>query len=149
MFGLFLASAPLTFIAMILAPLAIYTRWATLAIMIVTFLAALFSTVASVIATVMFIIMQNAITSVSQLNIEASIGIEMFAFMWVASAGAVLAWIIMLALCCCCASRRDVRTGRKRGSMKAWEGNGDGTGRGEETKEKEPGRFGSRFGKKT
>ena len=88
--------------------------------MIGTFLAALCTTVASVVATVMFIIMQNAITQVQQLNIGASIGVEMFAFMWIAAAAAILAWIIQLSLCCCCASRRDVKKGKKRGSMKAW-----------------------------
>ena len=84
-----------------------------------------------------FIIMQNAITSATQLNIGASIGVEMFAFMWVAAATAVLAWLIQFGMCCCCASRRDVKTGRKRGSMKAWESDGPST------REKQPGRFSS------
>lgn len=84
-----------------------------------------------------FIIMQNAITSATQLNIGASVGVEMFAFMWVAAVTAVLAWLIQFGMCCCCASRRDVKTGRKRGSMKAWEGDGPTTG------EKQPGRFSS------
>ena len=103
-----------------LVPLAVYSRWASLPLMIGTFLAALFTAVASVLATVMFIIMQNAITQVQQLNIGASIGIEMFVFMWIAAGTAILAWIIQLSLCCCCASRRDVKKGKKRGSMKAW-----------------------------
>lgn len=64
--------------------------------------------------------MQDAITKVQQLNIGASIGIEMFAFMWIAAGSAILAWLIQLSLCCCCASRRDVKKGKKRGSMKAW-----------------------------
>lgn len=142
MFGLFLAGACLTFIMIFLGPLAVYSRWASLPLMILTFLAALFTTAATIIATVMvsetfvlwsqaivltflqFIIMQNTITSVEQLNIGASIGIEMFVFMWIAAGTAILAWIIQLSLCCCCASRRDVKTGRKRGSMKAWRESG-------------------------
>jgi hypothetical protein len=120
MFGLYLAGACLTFVMIFLVPLAVYSRWASLPLMIGTFLAALCTTVASVVATVMFIIMQNAITQVQQLNIGASIGVEMFAFMWISAAAAILAWIIQLSLCCCCASRRDVKKGKKRGSMKAW-----------------------------
>lgn len=107
-----------------LVPLAVYSRWASLPLMIGTFLAALFTTVASVIATVMFIIMRNVVTQVEQLNIGASIGIEMFVFMWIAAGTAILAWVIQLSLCCCCASRRDVKKGKKRGSMKAWKNDG-------------------------
>ena len=73
---------------------------------------------------IQFIIMQKAITQVEQLNIGASIGIEMFAFMWISAGTAVLAWLIQLGECCCCASRRDVKKGKKRGSKKAWKDDG-------------------------
>jgi len=122
MFGLFLSGACLSFVMIFLVPLSIFSRWATLPIMIFTFFAALTTTVATVIATVLFIIMRNAITSVTQINIGAYIGTKMFAFMWIASAFSILAWIIQLSQCCCCASRRDVRKGKKRGSKKAWNG---------------------------
>ncbi|WPH01077.1 Hypothetical protein R9X50_00391200 [Acrodontium crateriforme] len=121
MFALFLVGIILSFIMVFLAPLAVYTRWASLPIVIVTFLAALFTTVAAILATVMFIIMQTAITSVTELNIGASIGIEMFIFMWIGAITSVLAFVIQFGMCCCCASRRDVKTGRKRGSKHAWE----------------------------
>jgi hypothetical protein len=120
MFGLFLSGACLSFVMIFLVPLSVFTRWATFPIMIFTFLAALLTTVASVIATVMFIIMKDAVTAQDSLNIGASIGNEMFAFMWIASGLAILAWLIQLGQCCCCASRRDVRRGKKRGSKKAW-----------------------------
>ena len=68
----------------------------------------------------MFIIMQNAVTSRTEINIGASLGIHMFAFMWIAAGTAILAFVVQLGLCCCCASRRDVKTGRKRGSKRAW-----------------------------
>jgi hypothetical protein len=69
----------------------------------------------------MFIIMQNAFTSVTELNIGAQLGAKMFAFMWIASAFSILAWLIQTSLCCCCASRRDVKRGKKIGSKKAWQ----------------------------
>ncbi|KAF2720801.1 hypothetical protein K431DRAFT_225773 [Polychaeton citri CBS 116435] len=134
MFGLFLTGACLTFVLIFLQPLTVFTRWGTLPIMIFTFLAALFTTVATIIATVMFIIMENAVTAATQLNIRAQIGIQMFAYMWIAAATAIIAWIIQLCLLCCCASRRDIKRGKKRGSKKAWEGSAgvagsDGNGR--------------------
>ncbi|KAK5733155.1 hypothetical protein LTR17_009896 [Elasticomyces elasticus] len=122
MFGLFLSGACISFVMIFFVPLSVYSRWATLPIMIFTFLAALTTTVASVIATVLFVIMQNAITSVTQINIGAAIGVRMFAFMWIAAGSSIIAWLIQLSLCCCCASRRDVKKGKKRGSKKAWNG---------------------------
>ena len=121
MFGLFLAGTCLSFVMMLLNPLAVFSRWLTLFTGIFTFLAALFTTVATVIATVMFIIMQNAFTSVEELNIGGELGTKMFAFMWIAAATSILAWLIQTSLCCCCASRRDVKKGKKTGSKKAWQ----------------------------
>lgn len=45
MFGLFLAGACLTFLMIFIVPLAVYTRWASLPIVIFTFLSALMTTV--------------------------------------------------------------------------------------------------------
>jgi hypothetical protein len=122
MFGLFLTSACLSFVLMFLMPISVLSRWWTLPVAILAFLNALFVTAASIIATAMFIIFRNVISSVRKLNISAEVGKSMFAFMWVASAFAIFAWIVQTGLCCCCASRRDVKTGRKRGSEKAYGG---------------------------
>jgi hypothetical protein len=120
MFGLFLAGTCLTFVLMFLMPISVFTRWLALPVAIIAFLNALVVTVASVIATVMFIIFRNTITGVAELNIGAEIGTTVFVFMWIASAFAIFAWLVQMGLCCCCASRRDVKTGRKRGSEKAY-----------------------------
>ncbi|KAH9818184.1 SUR7/PalI family [Teratosphaeria destructans] len=120
MFGLFLAGVCLDFLMIFLVPLSVFSRWATLPIMIFTFLGALLTTVAAILATALFVIAQDALTSQKTLNIGASIGTEMFAFMWIGAGAAILAWLILLCLSCCCASRRDVRKGKKRGSKKAW-----------------------------
>lgn len=55
MFGLFLSGACLSFVMIFIVPLSVYSRWASLPITIFTFLAALLTTVASVIATVLFV----------------------------------------------------------------------------------------------
>jgi hypothetical protein len=120
MFGLFLTGTVLSFVLIFAMPLSIFTRWLTLPVAILAFLNALFVTVASVIATVMFIIFRNTIGGVAELNIEADIGTTMFAFMWVASAFSIFAWLVQMGLCCCCASRRDVKKGKKRGNEKAY-----------------------------
>lgn len=120
MFGCFLAGACLAFVMIFITPLSVFSRWAAFFVAIFTFLAALLITVGSVIATAMWIIFRNALTSVTELNIGANIGIQMFVFMWIASGTAIIAWLVQMGLCCCCASRRDVKTGRKRGSKKAY-----------------------------
>jgi len=55
MFALFLTGVCLSFVMIFVVPLSVYSRWATLPITILTFLAALFTTAASVIGTVMFV----------------------------------------------------------------------------------------------
>lgn len=121
MFGLFLTGACVNFLMIFIVPFSVISRWATFPIAAFTFLGALFTTVATVIATVLFIIFQDTITSATQLNIKANVGTEMFVFMWIAAGTSIIAWLVQFGLCCCCASRRDVRTGRKRGSKKAWD----------------------------
>ncbi|EMD60170.1 hypothetical protein GGP41_009558 [Bipolaris sorokiniana] len=121
MFGLFLTATVLSFVLIFVMPISVYTRWLTLPVAILAFLNALFVTVASVIATVMFVIFHNTITGVSELNIGADIGTTLFAFMWVASAFAIFAWLVQTGLCCCCASRRDVKKGKKRGNEEAYQ----------------------------
>ncbi|KAF1921807.1 SUR7/PalI family-domain-containing protein [Ampelomyces quisqualis] len=120
MFGLFLTGTCLTFVLIFLMPVSVFTRWLALPVAILAFLNALIVTAASIIATVMFIIFRNTITGVAELNIGAEIGVTVFVFMWIASAFAIFAWLVQMGLCCCCASRRDVKTGRKRGSEKAY-----------------------------
>ncbi|KAF1849836.1 uncharacterized protein K460DRAFT_399945 [Cucurbitaria berberidis CBS 394.84] len=120
MFGLFLTGTCLSFVLIFLMPLSVYTRWLALPVALLAFLNALFVTAGSIIATVMFIIFRNTISKVSELNLSAEIGVALFAFMWVASVFAILAWLVQMGLCCCCASRRDVKNGKKRGSEKAY-----------------------------
>ena len=59
------------------------------------------------------------------MNIIASIGTKTFAFMWTASACAIVGWLVQMGLCCCCASRRDVTRGRKVGRRKGWRQTGN------------------------
>ncbi|KAF2086121.1 hypothetical protein K490DRAFT_45035 [Saccharata proteae CBS 121410] len=125
MFGLFLTGACLAALMIILTPLSLYSRWVALPVALFTFLAALFTTIASVLATAMFVIFSNAITKVGELNIGAHVGRQMFAFMWIASFCTIVAWLVQMGLCCCCASRRDVKKGKKKGSKKAYSGDYD------------------------
>lgn len=126
MFGLFLTGTVLSFVLIFVMPISIFTRWLGLVASILAFLNALFITVAAVIATVMFIIFRNTIGGVAELNIGAEIGTTMFAFMWVAAAFAIFAWLVQMGMCCCCASRRDVKKGKKRGNEKAYTMEGTG-----------------------
>jgi len=123
MFALFLAGTCFSFVMGFVVLASVYSRWGTLLIMLLTLLNGILVVGASVIATVMFIIMRNVLESNTTVNIGANVGVAMFALMWTASACAIFAFIIQLSLSCCCASRRDVRTGRKRGSEKAYQVN--------------------------
>ncbi|KAH6674542.1 SUR7/PalI family-domain-containing protein [Halenospora varia] len=120
MFGFFLTGVCMNFVNIFLAFLPLYSRWWSLPIAIWMFISALLTTAAAIIATVMFIIFRNVITSQEGLNIGASVGTQMFAFMWIGAAFSIFGWLIHLCLSCCCASRRDVKTGRRKGSKKAY-----------------------------
>ncbi|QDS76573.1 hypothetical protein FKW77_006994 [Venturia effusa] len=120
MFGLFLTAACLDFVMIFLQPVAVFSRLANLVITPLTFLAALCTTVATILATVIFIILKVAAESVDELNLRAKIGVKMFVFMWIATAFSILALLIQLCLCCCCASRRDVKKGKKKGNRHAY-----------------------------
>lgn len=120
MFGFFLTGVVMNFISIFTAPITLYSRWWSLPFAIWTFIAALLTTAATIIATAMFLIFRNVITSQDGLNIGAEVGTQMFAFMWVGAAFSIFGFVIHAGLSCCCASRRDVRTGRRKGSKKAY-----------------------------
>lgn len=77
------------------------------------FLAALFTTAATVIGTVMFSIMRNVLTSQPMLNIGAEQGTEMLAFMWVASAAVLIAWLLQWRCAWCCRGCRERKAARR------------------------------------
>ncbi|KAH8596443.1 SUR7/PalI family-domain-containing protein [Bisporella sp. PMI_857] len=124
MFGCFLTGICMNVVSIFVTPVVLYSRWWSFPIAIWTFIAALLTTIATVIATVMFIIFRNVITSQDGLNIGAEVGTQMFAFMWVGCAFTIFGFAIHLGLSCCCASRRDVKTGRRKGNKAAY---GDST----------------------
>lgn len=109
MFGLFLTGAVLSFLMIFLTPLALYSKLVSISIVILTFLAALCTTVAAVLGTAIFVIFRNAARSQTQINLGADIGTEMFAFMWIAAGGTLFAFVIQLCLLCCCRSRRTAK----------------------------------------
>lgn len=120
MFGFFLTGLCMNCVSVFVAPITLYSRWWELPFTLWTFISALLTTAGAVIATVMFVIFRNVITSQTSLNIGATLGTQMFGFMWVGAAFSIFAFVIHLCLSCCCASRRDVKTGRRRGAKAAY-----------------------------
>ncbi|CZS98397.1 hypothetical protein WAI453_005836 [Rhynchosporium graminicola] len=120
MFGFYITGICMNFVSIFIAPLALRSRWWSFPLTFWTFAAALLTTAATIIASVMAIIFRNVATSQPDLNISADIGKQMFAFMWTASAFTIFGFVIHLSMSCCCASRRDVRTGRRKGRMSAY-----------------------------
>ncbi|CAJ2502704.1 Uu.00g100980.m01.CDS01 [Anthostomella pinea] len=115
MFGFFMAGLVLSFILMLATPVVIRSRWWSLPYSIVSFLVALLVLVASALGTAMSIVFKYALSSQSDLNIKADVGIKMLVFMWIATLFTVLSFFIHAGMGCCCTSRRDIRTGRKGG----------------------------------
>jgi uncharacterized BrkB/YihY/UPF0761 family membrane protein len=120
MFGCFLTGVCMNFVSIFITPVALYSRWWSFPIAIWTFIAALLTVAATIIATVLFTIFRNVITSQAGLNIGAALGTDMFVFMWIGATFSILGFGVHLSLSCCCASRRDVRTGRRKGAKAAY-----------------------------
>jgi hypothetical protein len=120
MFGFFLTGIFMNLVSIFIAPIALYSRWWSFPLTIWTFIAALLTTAAAIIGTVMAVVFRNVATSQTSLNIGASIGTDMFAFMWIGAGASIIGFVIHLGMSCCCASRRDVRTGRRRGRKSAY-----------------------------
>jgi hypothetical protein len=136
MFALFLVGTILCFLAIFIAPLGTSSRppqtissdthtndvlhphhrpkfiflW-SLPMVLFTFIIALFTIVASAVATVMYVIFAHVFTSSAiDLNVKAYLGKRMLAFMWIASAFTLIGFIIQLASCCCaCCGGRKAR----------------------------------------
>jgi len=120
MFACFLVGTCLTFLCIFLAPMAFSSRprWShrarriflrSLPIAIVTFLALLFTAGASVIATVMFVIFRNTFDGAAELNIDASLGTPLMAFMWIGTGFNLIGLLMQIGACCgicCCTGRR-------------------------------------------
>lgn len=117
MFGFFITGLVLDFVLIFLTPIVLYSRWWSLLLGFFAFLATLLVLIATALGTAMSLIFKYALTSQTDLNVNADVGVKMFAFMWIATAFTLLAFIIHASLCCCCTSRRDMRTGRKGGKQ--------------------------------
>ncbi|KAI1081294.1 SUR7/PalI family-domain-containing protein [Whalleya microplaca] len=115
MFGFFLVGLLLDFVLMLLCPVVLYSRWWSLPFGILAFVSTLLVLVATVLGTAMSLIFKYALTSQTDLNVSADVGVKMFAFMWIATGFTLVAFLINSCLGCYCTSRRDMRTGRKGG----------------------------------
>lgn len=113
MFGFFLGGLVLSFVLMLISPIVLYSRLWSAPVGILSFISSLLVLVGSALGTAMAIVAQVALSSQPDLNIQADIGVLMFAFMWIATGFSVVAFLIHSGMCCCCISRRDIRTGRR------------------------------------
>lgn len=113
MFAFFLAGTILAFVMVFLSPVAIFSRWVSLPMALLSSMTFLLIFAASVIASVISFIFKYAATAQSTLNIEASVGIRMFVFMWIATGFAFIGFVLHAGMGCCCTSRRDLKTGKK------------------------------------
>jgi magnesium-transporting ATPase (P-type) len=137
MFGLFLTAAVLNFVMIFISPLAVSSRppqsikavaanggqlvgnpphrrrtfvlFRSLPMLLISFLTALITIVASAVATVMWYIFANVFENASdEINIQAHVGTQMMAFMWIGSGFSLIAFIVQFGSCCasCCGGRK-------------------------------------------
>jgi len=113
---MYLVGVILVFLEVLIGFTTLCTRVGSVITTIVSFLAFLFVAAATVVAQVMFAMYRNAINnSITQFNVQASLGTTMFAFGWAATAAAAAAFIGFLFGICCGTgeSRRWRRRGEK------------------------------------
>jgi hypothetical protein len=153
MFSCFLIGSILTFLCIFFAPMGFSKkpRWQhkakriffrQLPITVLTFAAMLFTAAGSVIATVMFVIFKQTFSGAADLNIEASLGKPMLAFMWISTGLNLIGFLMQVGTCCgvcCCTGRRKAE---RKSQMYSSQGPGprekDSTG----SSTGSPGRFG-------
>jgi hypothetical protein len=129
MFAFFLSGILVDGILLVVSPVVLYSRWWSLPIGILSFIATLLVVVAAILGTVISYVFEAALSSQPDLGVYASVGTKMLAFEWIAAGFTLLAFITHAALGCYCTSRRDMRTGRKRGKYMDQTGNPAGQGR--------------------
>ncbi|KAK5628862.1 hypothetical protein RRF57_004577 [Xylaria bambusicola] len=115
MFGFFFGGLILDGVLLIITPIVLYSRWWSLPVGLLSGLSALVVVVGAILGTVIAYVFRAALNSQPDLGVDASLGAQMLAFQWIAAGFNLLAFIFHAGLGCCCTSRRDLRTGRKRG----------------------------------
>jgi uncharacterized membrane protein len=90
----------MNFICMFLGPVVLYSRWYSYHFVTLSFISSLLCTAGSVIATVMYAVFKRVVGSQKELNISASLGAQMFAFMWIATVFSAAGWIVHFYLAC-------------------------------------------------
>lgn len=113
MFAFFLAGTVLAFVLVFLSPIAIFSRWWSLPMAFISAITFILIFAASTIASVISFVFKYAATAQSSLNIDASVGMKMFVFMWIATGFALVGFILHAGMGCCCTSRRDLKKGKK------------------------------------
>ncbi|RVX73384.1 hypothetical protein B0A52_03026 [Exophiala mesophila] len=126
MFACLLVGTILTFLCIFLVPLGFsqQPRWQhktrriflrQLPLTLLTFASLLFTAVGSVIATVMFVIFKQQFSAAADLNINATLGKPMLAFLWIGTGMNMIGFFMQIGTCCgvCCC------TGRKRAFRKS------------------------------
>ena len=112
MFGFFIVTICMNFVFIFLTPIVLYSRWYSYHFVTFTFISALLNFAGSTIATVMYTVFQRVITSQKELNISASLGAQMFVFMWIGTAFSIAGWIIHFHLAC--VSRKSSKSTKRR-----------------------------------
>lgn len=98
MFGLFIAGACLSFVLIPTVFVSLKMLWVSIGLVIVTFLNALMILAATIIATVLWVVIRRLFKDYEEIvNVIPTIGTTMFVVMWIATAFAIFAFIFQVA----------------------------------------------------
>jgi hypothetical protein len=123
MFAMYIVSAILLFITLVIGLTALCTLFGSLITTIVAFLAGLFITASTLLSQILFITYRNVINNtITQLNVSANLGTTMFAFSWTAVVCSLIAFVGFLFGICCGTGDRPGRYRRGWRSEKYYEG---------------------------
>jgi hypothetical protein len=108
MFALYMVGVILAFITVMVGLVALCTMLGSCIAIFASLFAFIFIGAATILAQVMFMIYQNVINNtISELNISASLGTAMFAFSWIATIAALIAFFgFLIGICCGTGGRR-------------------------------------------
>ena len=79
--------------------MALCSRRYSIVVAVISFISALFTTVASVVATVLYSIFRNVFVNAEELNVKAHLGSRMYALVWLASGFSLAAFAFHTSLC--------------------------------------------------
>ncbi|KAJ8122448.1 hypothetical protein O1611_g9835 [Lasiodiplodia mahajangana] len=107
MFGLFLSGAALTVLLLVSSPVALYSRWGSISVMVMSLITTLVVVAAASLSTAISYMFQMIVKTQTDVGAQASVGTWVLGFEWAAATLTLLACMIHVCVGWSSRSRRD------------------------------------------